>query len=139
MLNNYLTRLYPGIFSSAVFIVILWLTLAPHPLPETEISFFPHCDKVVHALMFGGMAFALFFDRALWRLRRNDKRLHYIRCEKLLILLSVVVFGGCIELLQTFMALGRGGDIFDFFADVIGIVVFVLVSPHIVASLLNRR
>lgn len=139
MLHNYLTRLYPGIFSLAVFIAILWLTLAPHPLPETEILLFPHFDKVVHALMFGGQVFALFFDRALWQLRKNDNESRYIGCENLWVALSVVVFGGCIELLQTFMALGRGGDVFDFLADIIGVVVFIFVSPKIVDWLLNQR
>lgn len=73
MLQKYLSRVCPGIFSSIVVIAILWLTLAPHPLPESDVPLFEHADKVVHALMFGGLVFALIIDRELLRQRRYEQ------------------------------------------------------------------
>lgn len=47
-----------------VLAVILWLTLAPQPLPDAGGSWldFPGADKVVHALMFGALALVLAVD-----------------------------------------------------------------------------
>lgn len=45
-----------------------------------------------------------------------------------LLTLPVAVFGGIIEILQQVMAMGRGGDVFDFFADCIGIFCAALVT-----------
>lgn len=134
-MQKYLTRLYPGILSVIVFAAILWLTLAPQPLPDTEISLFEHADKVVHALMFGGMVFAMVFDVRLWCYRQrkvcDDKK------TVLMISIVVSIYGGVVELLQTAMCLGRGGDIVDFFADIIGVVMSVYLSPRVVAWLLR--
>ena len=43
---------------------VLWLTLAPQPLPDLDVPPFDGLDKVMHAVMMGGLAGAFMFD---WR------------------------------------------------------------------------
>ncbi len=120
MLQKYLTQMCPGLFSSVVVIAILWLTLAPNPLPDPEVGLFEHADKIAHALMFGGLVFALVVDRELLHQRRYEQTGEMPRCGSLIPLLAMAacatLFGGAIELLQSWMGLGRGCDMLDFLA-----------------------
>ncbi len=142
MFRRFLLRLYPGLLSTLVVLAILWLTLAPHPLPDDDIPMFENADKVVHALMFGGLVFALVFDRELLGVRRwlRGAVRASIGDRWLLIVFAVgsSAFGGVIELLQGAMGLGRGCDPWDFVADAVGAVVFAVISPWIVRRLLGR-
>lgn len=85
-------------FSLAGCIAVLTLR-SQVPLPDLPLS-----DKVEHAISFA----ALIFPVAFWR-------------PNLLwpALLFSVMFGGMIELIQPFV--GRSGDLYDWFADIIGI------------------
>lgn len=100
---------------------ILWLTLAPHPLPEVDMPLFPHADKVVHALMMGGL---------LWSWALDIMRCHraWIRPPHRLLqaTIAVILFGGAIELAQLAMHAGRGAEWLDFAADAAGAVVAML-------------
>lgn len=142
MLQKYLLRLYPGMLSGIVVLAILWLTLAPHPLPEEDIPMFPHMDKVVHALMFGSLVFSLVIDRELLLHRRYVDSGCMPRRRLLplgVIFIGTALFGGIIELLQGAMALGRGADWLDFAADLSGALIFTLFSPLLASLLLYRR
>ena len=89
--------------------LILYLTLVPKPLPDNDISFWEHTDKLVHAIMFGALYVCLALD--LWRGQPA--------------LISIAA-GGIIELLQGAMHLGRGADPLDFLADSVGVIVAML-------------
>ena len=108
---------------------ILWLTLAPHPLPEIDMPLFPHADKVVHALMMGGL---------LWAWALDIMRLHraWIRPPRRLILatIAVILFGGAIELAQLVMHAGRGAEWPDFAADAAGAIAAMLTLHLLPAS-----
>jgi hypothetical protein len=141
MIPRFLLKMQPGLFTAVVVIAILWLTLAPHPLPDTDVPMFENADKVVHALMFGGLVFAMVLDRELYNHQVYEQTgvlpKKHARVMVLFVVASVL-FGGLIELLQAWMDLGRGCDFYDFIADAIGAVVFALISPKIVVWLLNR-
>lgn len=142
MLQKYLLKLFPGLLSGSVVLAILWLTLAPHPLPVDEIPVFSHFDKVVHALMFGGLVLVLVIDRELYLHRRYLSLCRMPRRSVyplVLFFIGATLFGGCIELLQNAMAMGRGSDWFDFAADAIGALIFTLLSPRIATFLLCPR
>lgn len=103
-------------FSATLFVLIaiLYLTLVPHPLPEEDMPSFPGADKVVHAVMFGGLALVALFDLRLSMRRRLGLGV----CIVVTVLSTVL--GGCIELLQQAMSMGRGADWLDFLADAVG-------------------
>ena len=93
---------------------ILWLTLARAPIPETEIPAIPGADKVVHAIMFGGLTLVMCWDWSVSR-RQILKRWQVSLCA-----VASIIVGGAIEIAQGAMGYGRSADIMDFAADTIG-------------------
>lgn len=91
---------------------------------------FPHTkpivglDKVVHALMYAGFAFA-----CLWGYRKQfvSNGLVYRRKAIVLTLIISIAYGGLTELMQEYLVKSRTGDWFDFLADSIGAGLGVLV------------
>ena len=135
-MKNIILKL-PQLFCSIiVFLVILYLTLVPKPLPDSDIRLFPHADKVVHAIMFGGLYFCLVFD-----FLRNRARFHqsYIIPFSINItfILSCIALGGIIELVQSWLGLGRSCDIYDFYSDTAGVILFAVFSKKVVCRLLK--
>ena len=110
--------------TALVAAAILWLTLAPHPVPETQIELFEGADKVVHAIMFFALAFALIFD--LWI---GKRKVSLITC--LYAALAVTAFAAVDEWAQGAMGLGRTSDLLDFFADCSGILLALLFASII--------
>ena len=108
------------IFSIIVVLAILYLTLVPRPLPELDIPLFPGADKVVHAIMMMGMMWCIALD-----LMRHKSLSSAVAPKSRLVitLLCTIAFGGAIELVQGAMKMGRGEDIYDFLADVIGAII----------------
>lgn len=102
-------------FTILVTAAILWLTLAPDPLPEESLPTFPGMDKVAHACMFGGLLIAVIWDWLALSGRRLGKK------RPLWAALAVAAFGGAVELVQEAMGMGRGADILDFLADCGGV------------------
>lgn len=97
-----------------VAVTILYLTLAPSPLGETEIELFEGADKVVHAIMFGTLTFVIDYD--LWSCGKKMTKLRFF-----IVAVGSIAFGGLTEILQGSMGLGRGEDFVDFLADCAGV------------------
>lgn len=115
---NFLLKI-PRWWSSALVIcAVLYLTLFPHPLPDNDIQFWEHTDKIVHGLMMAGTYWAIAFD--MGRGRRLSTR------ARLWLLGGVIAFGGAIELAQGAMGLGRGASCGDFAADAAGTLIAAL-------------
>lgn len=114
------------IATALVVLCILYLTLVPRPLPDNDIDI-PGLDKVVHAIMFGGLAWVACIDLARVK-RRCFRKLS--RVQLLKVAVAVALFGGAIEVAQQLMAMGRGGDILDFLADVAGTIIGTLIAAR---------
>ena len=114
-LRNCLSRWPSAIFSLITIIVILWLTLAPKPFGDETPQLFPGADKLVHALMFGFLTAMLLLD---WQ-RKN--RWHPTRLIRIILCGSAsALLGITIEFIQDSMGMGRGFEIGDIIADIIG-------------------
>ena len=122
---RFLLRVPRWVMSGVCFALICYLTLVPKPLPDNDIPFWEHTDKVVHAIMFGGMYACLFLD--VWRDRRPAAWRRWLLAP------AVAAFGGVIEVLQQTMAIGRGGDALDLAADCVGVILAVVASYFISA------
>ncbi len=109
-----LRRLPPFLLTVIVELTILYLTLWPDPLPDSDIKLFPHADKVIHFLMFGGLAGMTCLDTAVWR-RGNISQLTIV-----VIAIMSALMGGIIELLQDWMGYGRSAEWLDLIADSAG-------------------
>ncbi len=127
-MKKFLSILPPYLLSTLTVAAILYLTLVPKPLPDTSFEMPPGTDKVIHALMFGGLCFMLMLDMSL--------RHHALTPRVILLtVISVIVFGGAIEIAQQQMGLGRGGDILDWLADIVGTLLAVPVGKPIIRLL----
>lgn len=98
-------------------LLIMWLTLAPHPLGNVDVPMFEGADKIVHAIMFFGFTLCLLFDTLHVR--------HAVRLT--LPMVSLLVFIGMlcgvgIELLQSATNLGRSFEYVDMIADSFGAI-----------------
>lgn len=101
-------------FTLLSFLAVLWLTLAPEPLPDTGDELWPGIDKCAHLLMMGAVC-------ALWLWNRFRNRPVNLGAA-LLIVVAVAVFAGVIEIIQESMGMGRSGDLGDWEAGCMGIV-----------------
>lgn len=120
--------------SAIVVAVIIYATLFPDPAGADRLPDIPGMDKLIHAIMFGGMAGALAFDyeRARFR-KRPEPRVMLLCC------IVSLAFGGLIELLQGAMGLGRGADWLDFAADAVGVAVAYFAAPPAIKTVLARK
>ncbi len=119
-----LLKLPRWILTGVCLSLIFYLTLVPKPLPDNDIRFWEHTDKIVHGIMFGGLYLCTAVD--IWRLR-----CHPSAVGSLGLALGVVLLGGAIELFQQGMNLGRGGSAGDWIADICGtLIIAILMLRH---------
>lgn len=131
-----ITRLPAGTLTILTILAILWLTLAPDPLPSTGMKLFPGADKVVHACMFGGLFFMVYLDRdGTYRKRRTPWNPAQRMRFTIFAAMGCALFGGAIELAQDAMRMGRSADWLDFVADGAGVALATVLTPWIVRRL----
>lgn len=109
---NYILSLFIGA-------IILYLTLFYKPSEDNELAKIENMDKIVHALMFFGFAWAVAFDYTKQQISKRHSDLSM--CIRIFIL--SIVYGGVIELLQGEFFPERYADWKDFFSDAFGAVV----------------
>ncbi|MCM1369355.1 MAG: VanZ family protein [Candidatus Amulumruptor caecigallinarius] len=99
--------------------IILWLTLAPHPIPENNLPLFHDADKLVHALMMATLTVTAMHDLSKSRKESTKKMTAGTFAT---VIICIVVFSALDEYAQSTMGIGRSGDIYDFLADLGGII-----------------
>lgn len=109
-------------------LVFLVCTMSSDKVPNPGLSI-PHLDKVVHALLFGGVAF-LFYARMY-----EMKPVHDLG-KKIIAIISATLFGAFIEIIQP-LYFNRGQEWMDLLADGIGAIIAVLLAKQGI-RILNR-
>ena len=119
----------------AVAIFFLCIIQVPDEIhPEFQI---PYLDKLVHSLMYLGLTGMLFIENFkkkngyTWKnvllfLSGKIKKagVHPVSGRSITILsLFSLLYGGLIEIIQEYFSLYRTGDGWDFFADIIGVLI----------------
>jgi VanZ family protein len=121
-----LKRLWPAIIWA---LIVLFLTGFPGSYIPKVSGFWEWLspDKVVHVLIFATLGFLIFYGLREQYLKSN-KRYIYI----LIGLFLTFIYGMITEVLQRHVFIGRDGNIYDFFADVvgglIGFLAFILIN-----------
>ena len=69
-------------------------------------------DKITHLILFGVFSFAL-----LWGFRKSNALSKTIYG---LVFLGSAIYGGLTEYLQSFLDIGRNGNLYDFYANLLG-------------------
>lgn len=93
---------------------ILYITLAPHPVGQELLPVFPGYDKLIHGIMFGGLAFCAALDALL------HKKSAPTPCAWLWVGAACIVFGGVDEVLQGLLTDARAASPADWLADIAG-------------------
>lgn len=118
---------YPGILCGIVILILTGLPGSVFPRVKPVVGI----DKVVHALMYAGFAFA-----CIWGYRKQfvSNGLQYKKKALLLAIIISIAYGGLTELMQEYLIPSRTGDWIDFLADslgtLIGITVFYVFYRH---------
>jgi VanZ family protein len=103
-------------------IIVLILSLVPgNSFDTVPVFFIPHIDKIVHFGMYSvltGFLLQLF----------NKPEISFTKSAFICLLISFS-YGVLMELLQEITASGRGGDVFDVFANSTGIVAAIVLFP----------
>lgn len=118
------TRWWPSAMCVAI---ILYATLSADPAGADELELFPGADKLIHAIMFGGLAGALAFDSC-----RSNPSHHVSRSRMTAIAIGVILFGAADEAAQALFTDNRSAEWLDFAADCIGVAVAWLTAPSAV-------
>ena len=110
---------YP--LSLCVGLVIIVLSL--YPFGHIELAeHVPLADKWTHMVMYGVLAFVIWWENTRSHDHRYDVRL------VVWVLLLPIVLGGVLELAQHYLATYRSGEWLDLVADAIGAAVGALVG-----------
>lgn len=120
--------------TSLCVIVILYATLSSDPTPDIEMSAIPHIDKLIHAIMFGGLTGAIVFDY-----QRTNRHPHISRRVMAIIAVVCTVAGGLDEIAQATLTTNRDAEWADFAADITGIVIACFTAPVAVRKILKIR
>lgn len=132
MISRFLKHFWPSIITLGV---ILYATLASHPLPETDIPMFPHMDKLIHAVMMGGLTGAVAFD--IQRANRSKEMVTFRLMAK--IWLGVTIFSLADEIAQGALTPTRTADPLDLVADMAGAGVAVFLAPPAIRRALRMK
>ena len=126
------------ILSTLVACIIFFLCIIQLP-DETPPAFqIPYFDKIVHVLMYLGLAGTLLVEHIRkhyhysWKemrfffMRKDTSRnakINPISWQSLFILFLIpLLYGGLIEIIQEYFVSSRAGDVVDFLADLVGII-----------------
>ncbi len=118
--------------SALIVCVILYATWLPGHLEPSNLPKIPHLDKLIHAVMFGGLTGAILFDR-----RRGGTRLN--SGIVLATAAGTLAFGAVDEWVQGLLPIGRPSDILDLCADAAGIIVATLTAPAVVNAIFRKH
>lgn len=118
--------------TSLTVAVILYATLAPDPVGADELPKIPYVDKLVHAVMFGGLFGALCFDR-----RRSGALLS--RTPLLCFAAAAMAFGCLDEVAQGTLTDGRSAEAADFVADCLGVAIAAASAPPVVNRIFRKK
>ncbi len=129
MIKKFFLQWWP---TGLVICAILYATLNSDPVGADELPPIPYLDKLIHAIMFGGLFSALCFDSY-----RSGSPLTLRR--KLCFALAAFIAGGLDELWQDALDNGRAAELLDFAADGAGILIAFFTAPPAIRKVVKRH
>lgn len=118
---------------SVLSVVVIWV-LCLIPIPETPLSDIRMIDKWTHFVLYGGLCVVVWAEYGRQHARPLNRR------AWIYTLLLPVIMGGLIEIVQATCTGGnRSGDIMDWVADNIGVVLGQLIGIPLALTLSKWR
>lgn len=107
--------------SMVAIVLLLYLSFNNvHEYDSLSFLMFPHADKVVHFIMYYGVASALYID-FIWMGRK---------LSTIIVLVTILLLAGVTEVGQQLLTDTRSGDILDFVCNIAGGVVATSLAPY---------
>jgi VanZ family protein len=113
---------------------ILYLSFAP-PSTFKGIPSFENEDKLVHIIMYGGLTCVLIFDFRQYAKNNPLSSLAFI----LICILTPVILGGIVEILQPMYFAPRTAEWLDWFSDITGVLLGWLAMKLIVFRVFKSK
>ena len=118
---------------SVLSVVVIWV-LCLIPIPETPLSDIRMIDKWTHFVLYGGLCAVVWAEYGRQHARPHTRR------AWIYTLLLPVIMGGLIEIVQATCTGGnRSGDIMDWVADNIGVLLGQLIGIPLALTLSKWR
>lgn len=112
--------------------VVLYATLWPDPAGADDVMIFPGADKLIHAIMMGGLLSAILFDKRRSGSLLTNKYITYAAG-------IIIIFSVFDEVAQSLMGLGRSSDFLDFLADAGGVILASLLAPPVINRIFRHK
>jgi len=120
--------------SAIVVTVIIYATWFPDPVGAEELPKIPHIDKLIHAIMTGGLAGALMFDY-----HRACPHRRVLTCKVITAFTAAsMAFGLVDEVVQGLLPINRPFDQFDMYADWLGCLIAAFTAPPVIRSIFKK-
>ena len=116
-LHSRMQRVPHWLLAATCLILVLWLTLSPHPLGDAKIDFFFGIDKVAHCVMFMGLTLCFLFDA----MRAKGWHILTLPVISIWSIISMLI-GFFTEYMQHAMHVGRAFEYPDMVADAFGAI-----------------
>lgn len=117
-----------------VVMVILYATWWPDPVGAEEMPKIPHLDKLIHAIMMGGLTGALMFDYR----RSSPSRRPLTTRAILAFTAAAMAFGTLDETVQGLLPIGRPADPVDLLADWAGCLIAAFTAPSVINRIFRK-
>lgn len=130
LMLRFLKRYWP---SCIVVLIILYATWVPKPIDPNDLPKIPHIDKLMHAVLMGGLLGALLFDY-----RRAMREHTLTRRTVMWFALGVCLFSVVDEVVQGLLPIGRPSDFYDLLADWFGVIIAALTAPRAVNAVVKK-
>lgn len=117
--------------TTLTLLVVLYATLWPDPVGADNVMLFPYADKLIHAIMMGGLSSAILFDY-----RRSGKKITINTC--FIVSLIMIIFSLLDETGQYVMGLGRSFELLDLAADTGGVILGIILSRPVINKIFEK-
>ncbi|MGN0224167.1 MAG: VanZ family protein [Muribaculaceae bacterium] len=125
-----LQQFWPSLLTLAVVLYATWL---PADIEPSNLPPIPYLDKLIHAVLLGGLCGAVIFD-----CKRRDRHLRLSRRTVWRVVAVAAAFAVVDEVVQGLLPIDRPGDYVDLLADWLGIIIARFTAPPAVEKLLHK-
>ena len=122
-------RKYP--LSLLIIASILFLSLF-NP-PKTRLDDISNIDKIAHVCMYGGLELVIWIEYL-----RHHENLNWV---KILVfgIIAPIALGGLMEIAQMKLTQGRSGELADFIADSVGVLIGAAIGYFAIQTIFKKK
>lgn len=132
-MKHYIKK-YP--LSLSFIAIVVYLSLFRPPQTDIFIPLFVHTDKLVHFLMYAGISVTLWFEFFRGNKLYKPSPIWHAWIGAFV---CPILFGGAIELAQTYCTTFRSGDWYDLLANILGVCTATALALRLFPRLFRRK